>query len=129
MVVFFCQRLSGKKFCSNRGQAALKKKRFCFQQKFFFSSRKFCPGFCMRHVFAFIVGFVTMKNKFLNPVKIFSPVGYAPGRWRAAPPPHGFPALSPAAVYGVPTAQRTRKNGLLYHIGVPRDVPQSATSP
>ena len=67
----------------------LSKKCFCFQQKYFFSSRKFCPGFCMRYVLAFTVGFVTMKNQFLNPVKNFYPVGNALERWRVAPPPHG----------------------------------------
>ena len=86
--IFFAKRLSGKKFCSNRGQAALKKM-FLLSAKYFFSSRKFCPGFCMRYVLAFTVGFVTMKNQFLNPVKNFYPVGNALERWRVAPPPHG----------------------------------------
>lgn len=64
----------------------------------------------------------------LNPVKIFYPVRYAPGRWRAAPPPRGTRRSRLPLCLGCLRHSRQGKTGLLYHIGVRRDVSQSVIS-
>lgn len=86
---------------------------------------KFCPGCGKLSVLVVIQRFGCIK---LNPGKFFSPVEYAPGRWRAAPPPRGTRRSRLPLCTGCLRHSRQGKSWLLYHTGVLRDVSQSVIS-
>ena len=106
--IFFCQRLSGKKFCSNRGRAALKKM-FLLLAKIFFFVSQILSRFLHALRSRFHCWVRNNEKLIFEPSKKIFP-GMICSRTLASRPAAPWdPAPSPAAVYRVPAAQRTRK--------------------